>query len=80
MACDYAKVGTDKIFHYNIASEPANGKLEPHGHLARAWPAFEETAMNQVDYFSDLYGKHYRTVLDADSCDHVIGKKSMRRR
>ena len=60
---DFQKVGIDKIFHYSLSTEPPQGKLEPHGHLARSWPTFEEQAVFMAEYFCDGYGDEYSKLL-----------------
>ena len=59
MASDFAKVSTEKIYHYEVSEEPAGMKLEAHGQLARTWPAFEETALVEVEHWLDFAGTFY---------------------
>ena len=40
------------IYHYSPGTEPEGQKLEPHGALPMTWPAFEELATGEVEFFA----------------------------
>ena len=66
---DFQEVGIDKIFHYSLSTGPPQGKLEPHGHLARSWPTFEEQAVFMAGHFCDVYGTEYHDQLVSQDLD-----------
>jgi len=74
MASDFQKCEIDKIFHYCLPEEPANGKLEAHGQLARTWPAFEEQAIFEAEFFVELYGSYYGEQLLSGGVNPATGK------
>ena len=63
MSCDFIKAPTEVIFHYKVSEEPGGQKLEPHGQLARTWPAFEEQATFMAEHWIKSYGDFYRASL-----------------